>query len=155
MRNDSPNLVSNKFNLSKMIRLDDMENVLNMMMNRIESQEQAIISLQALCGSLLSKSRANDTFEGLQRSIIDLNSRLEEVKTAATTQISTGSTISAGELSYLNSVEIQQLKSSVANCASQLEFTERMDGVEEQLKVQVDNLKDNTTSLNMGKSLQK
>ena len=47
-------------NLSKMIRLDQVEEIMNTMMHRLDTQEATIVHLQQLCNSLLTKKQANE-----------------------------------------------------------------------------------------------
>ena len=97
--------------MSKMIRLDQVEEILNKMNDKIALQESQILNLQVLCSQLLSKSKASESFESVQRSLIDINNRLDTVQEASTSKmgLSEETHLTAGELAYLNSIEIQNL----------------------------------------------
>ena len=86
---------SRHVDLGRMIRLDQVEDIMNNMMDRLNAQDQTIQALQRVCGGLLSKQRANDAFESLQSSIMDLNIKLEEVKQMATADLGGGRTMAS------------------------------------------------------------
>ena len=96
-----------RVDLSRLIRLDQVEDIMNKMMERINLQDETIRSLQKLCGGLLSKQRANDAFGSIQSSLIDINTRLDELKTATTADVGGGRSLPAGEVSALNNLKLQ------------------------------------------------
>lgn len=142
-------------NLSRMIRLDEVEDILNTMMRRLDAQESTIVSLQRLCSSLLPKAAANDAFENMQNTIRDLSSRLEDVAAAATSNIGTGRDMPAGELAYLNHVHIQQLSAQVATCARQAEILASLKKLEEDTEAGLARVRSQSTPLELGESLRR
>jgi hypothetical protein len=104
-------------NLSKMIRLDQVEDIMNSMMHRLDRQEATIVQLQNLCSSLLTKNAANEQFEEIQDTMRDMTERMEQLNTASTSNIGQGRVIPAGELAYMNHINLQKLSQQVATCA--------------------------------------
>ena len=124
---------SRHVDLGRMIRLDQVEEIMNNMMDRLNVQDQTIQALQRLCGGLLSKQRANDAFESIQASIVDLNIKLEEVKKTATADLGGGRTMASGEMSALHNLKIQELERAVALCANAAEVQRQMEQQKEQI----------------------
>lgn len=141
-------------NLSKLIRLDQVEDLLNAIVARQEAQERQIGLLQTLCASLLSKNSANEVFDDIQRSLESLSGRLDRVQASATADLGNEHIISAGELSYLNSVDIQKLKAAVQDCSGRTETTQQLSDLEKSLSAAVTTLREETTPLELGLSLQ-
>lgn len=150
----TPSSSSGSVNLSKMIRLDQVEELLNTMMARLDSQEQTIEQLQRLCSSLLSKNSANEVFDGMQRSISSLSSRIDRVQTAATADMGNSQLISAGELSYLNSAEIQKIKAEIQTLSRRAETMQQFEDLNSSLSGDLNILRAQMTPLEMGLSLQ-
>ena len=144
---------SRHVDLGRMIRLDQVEDILNNMMDRLNAQDQTIQALQRLCGGLLSKQRANDAFESLQSSIVDLNIKLEEVKQASTADLGGGRTMSSGEMSALHNMKIQELERAVALCANEADTQREMELQKEQFATKMDKLNNSVTPLELGKTL--
>lgn len=145
---------ASSLNLSKLIRLDEVEDILGTMMKRLDDQEATILSLQRLSASLLPKAAANDVFESIQEKIVDLNARLDEVQSAATANIGVGREMPAGELAYLNSMNIQQISASLAECARQVEVANSFKEMASANEVKLRMVQNYACPLDMGKSLQ-
>jgi len=143
------------YNLSKMIRLDEVEHILNDMNSRLESQEATILSLQRLCASLLPKAAANDAFENMQNTMRDMASRLEDVSAAATANIGTGLDMPAGELAYLNHMNLQNLSKQVESCARQSEVQANMKKLEEDTEAGLNRVRAQSTPAELGETLRR
>jgi len=141
-------------NLSKMIRLDQVEELLNNMMARLDSQEQTIVSLQRLCTSLLTKNSANEVFDGIHQTLESLNSRLDRVQLAASAEMGNDQVMPAGELAYINSVDIRALKATLQECSRRAEVSQDLATLKTELSANVEQLRSQTTPLDVGRALQ-
>lgn len=143
------------YNLSKMIRLDEVEHILNDMNARLENQEATIVSLQRLCSSLLPKAAANDAFENMQNTMRDMASRLEDVSAAATANIGTGRDMPAGELAYLNHMNLQNLSKQVEACARQSDVAANLKKLEEDTEAGLNRVRAQSTPAELGETLRR
>lgn len=141
--------------LSRLIRLDQVEDIMNKMMERISLQDETIRSLQKLCGGLLSKQRANDSFGSIQSSLVDINTRLDELKAATTADVGGGRTLPAGEVSALNNLKLQELTAAVANCANHAEMQRELERQRERHEADMAEMHGSVTPLELGKTLHK
>ena len=149
-----PAAAPSNVNLSKMIRLDEVEELLNSMMARLDAQEQTITTLQRLCASLLSKNSANEVFDNIQQSLESLSSRLDRVQQAATSDLGGSQTLPAGELAYLNSVDIQKLKAAVQECSRRADVSQDLASLKSELTTEVEAARAGATPLDVGRALQ-
>lgn len=144
-----------RVDLSRLIRLDQVEDIMNKMMERINLQDETIRSLQKLCGGLLSKQRANDAFGSIQSSLIDINTRLDELKTAATADVGGGRSLPAGEVSALNNLKLQELTAAVAKCANHVDVQKELEKQRERQEADMAELHGSLTPLELSKTLHK
>lgn len=122
--------MSRGLDLRKMIRLDQVEDLLQGLIDRVEAQDQTIQTLQRLCEGLLSKHAANEALSTLEASIKNVSARLDLVQAAATARIGGGAQeISAGELALLNSIHIQQLRDAVGDYARREEVASHVEQI--------------------------
>jgi DNA repair exonuclease SbcCD ATPase subunit len=143
-----------RVDLSRLIRLDQVEDIMNKMMERIDAQDETIRSLQKLCGGLLSKQRANDAFESIQDSLVDINIRLEDIKQASTADVD-GRALPAGEVASLNSLKTQEIVAAVAKCANHAEVMAKFDQAQAQQERDMAAMHGSLTPLELGKTLHK
>lgn len=143
-----------RLDLSKMIRLDEVGELLGSMMERLDAQEATIGSLQRLCASLLSKNTANEVFDDIQRSLEGLTRRLDQVQQAATSDLGNAQVIPAGELAFLNSVHIQRIQAGLHELARRSDVDTQLQGLEEQLNRSLVRVQSESTPADVGVRLQ-
>ena len=142
-------------NLSKMIRLDQVEDIMNSMVHRLDTQEATIVDLQKLCSSLLSKNAANDSFEAMQDSMRSMEDRLDLCHAAATSNIGAGRDIPAGELAYLNHVNLQKLSAQVAACARTSDVSAQIQHLQDNTEAGIATVRTQATPAELGESLRR
>ena len=142
-------------NLSKMIRLDEVEDILSGMMQRLDSQEATIGSLQRLVGQLLPKAAANEAFENMNESMRDIVKRLNDVSAAATANLGINRDMPAGELAYMNYLNLQQLSTQVAACARQEETLVAMKQLQDDTDAGLMRIRSQCTPAELGESLRR
>jgi hypothetical protein len=142
-------------NLSKMIRLDEVEDILSGMMQRLDSQEATITSLQRLVATLLPKAAAGAAFENVNDAIRDLSRRLDDVSAAATANLGAGRDMPAGELAYMNYLNLQELSSQVATCARQAETITNLQKLKDDTDAGLARLRSQCTPVELGESLRR
>jgi hypothetical protein len=142
-------------NLSKMIRLDQVEDIMNSMMHRLDSQEATIVALKSLTSNLLTKHAANETFNNIQESMNDLAMKLDQVSDAATSNIGNGRNISAGELAHINHMNLQSLSKQISTCARDDDMKLKLNELNNNINDQLNIIKKSSTPIELGETLRR
>lgn len=142
-------------NLRGMLRVDEMEDLLSNMLDRLQDQDLMIKELQNQLDNSLSKSKANETFEILYEEIERLKSRVNSVESASTVIIGVnGESAPASEIVSSHMRDINRLQSNVNNCSTRSEVEDHFNTFGNKMDSELLNLKNQTASLSMATRLQ-
>ena len=142
-------------NLRGMLRVDEMEDLLSNMLDRLQDQDLMIKELQNQLNNSLPKSKANETFEILYEEIERLKSRMNSVELASTVIVGVnGESAPASEIVSSHMRDINRLQSNVNDCSTRNEVEEHFNTFSNKMDIELLNLKNQTASLSMATRLQ-
>jgi RNA polymerase-interacting CarD/CdnL/TRCF family regulator len=131
METARPSSTPSRVNLRSMINLDSIENLLSSLMTRIDEQDVTIERLQSACARFLQSTQvAEENFSNVTANLKKMSLRLDSVQSSSITTVG-GKEMTAGELSFLNNMHIQQLNETLMECARRREVDVRFQEVSE------------------------
>lgn len=138
--------ITPRVNLRGMIQLDQIEDLLSSLLHRINKQDQTIENLQKLCKSFMPQNKAMESISEIEKEIKKINLKLD-ITTKASTSILGEKEISAGDLSRLNSIHIQQINNSLLTLAKRDEIDNHFKLLTEQYNKEFKEIREITTPI--------
>ena len=105
--------MTSKVSLKNIIQLDKVEDLLSSLINQVEAQQKTILNLQNLSNTFITNDQFNQYRNSLDSTINTIDSQLDLLNVASTSKMGNNVTIPAGELSYINSVQIEHIMQSL------------------------------------------
>ena len=130
---------SSRVSLKGMIQLEQIEDLLTSLQNRIDSQERTIAEMQASPTNLTLYAQKAEVFEmiaNINDNLFAINRRLEALE-KATVAKSDGIVVTCGELATKNSEALKEMKKTVEDCARLDFIKEYIDIVQETLTTDI------------------
>ena len=105
--------MTSKVSLKNIIQLDKVEDLLSSLINQVEAQQKTILNFQNLSNTFVTNDQFNQYCNNLENSINTIHTKLDLLTDASSSKMGNNVTIPAGELSYINSVQIEHIMKSL------------------------------------------
>jgi len=142
-----------KVNLRGMLRLDDVEDLLANVLNKLHKQEVVIKELQSQLANRLDLNTAGDTFENIFEQTEMLRKRVTAVESASTVFVGEES-LPASNMISMHINELQEIRAELALTATKTSVEGHFSEFADRHERDVASLRDQTAPLSMGTRLQ-
>ena len=138
-----------RVSLKNIIQIDQIENLLTSLIHQSEAQEKKIQHLTKVCESFTTQTIFVEQVESINNKLTEINSNLKLLDEASTSRISNEIKISAGELSYLNCVQIEKMSKVIETLATSENVNRSLELITNRFQNEIVSLKEIVTPLDM------
>ena len=131
---------SSRVSLKGMIQLEQIEDLLTSLQDRIDSQERTIAAMQASPTNLtlyVQKTEVYEKISSINDNLTFINRRLEALEKAVVAKTDEGKTVTCGELASKNSEMIKTMKNTMEDFVRLDYIKEYIDLIEENLTTDI------------------
>ena len=132
-----------KISLKSIIQLDKVEDLLSSLINQVEAQQKTILNLQNLSNTHVTKETFNQYLNNLDSTIHSIHSKLDLLNDASTSKMGNNVTLPAGELSYINSVQIEQIMQSLQTYTTTKDINNTIENVINKFQDDINHISNN------------
>ena len=144
---------THRVNLKNIIQIDQIENLLTSLIHQSEAQEMKIQHLTKLCETFTKQPIFIEQVENINKKLNEITSKLILVDEASTSRINNDIKLPAGELSYLNSIQIEKLSKLIETLATSENVNQSMELLTNRHHKEITVLKETLTPLDMSLKL--
>jgi hypothetical protein len=143
-----------RVNLRSVIQLDEIEDLLSSLCNRIDAQEVVIADLQKLCASFVGKTEFHDRITSSNESIVKLNSKVDHLQELSV--ITIGNNIfSVGEIAMANRNQLNDITHSLPSLATREDLKRAYELIHGRLDKEIAVLREELSPLALSTALQR
>lgn len=147
------NSLTRRVNLKNIIQIDEIENFLSSLLQQSEAQEKKIQHLTKLCEKCAVQSSFVEQVDSINTKLREMSSKLELIEEAATARLSDGIRLSSGELSHLNSLQIEKISKLLETFATSSNVNTSLEILSDRFQREIVQLKEAFTPIEMSSKL--